>query len=101
MKRRAEKGWKEIGNHKTDHQGLPVQRRNLRLNTDNEKEHDPLFSGQNSAFLLSKAPQWLEPILQPDEPGEKEMRIPDVKVSEIEEECVVQPYRISQSILDP
>jgi len=27
------------------------------LSRDKEKEYDPLFSGQDSAFLLSKVPQ--------------------------------------------
>ena len=46
-------------------------------------------------------PQRLEPILEPEEPSEKEMVIPDVKVGEIEEEGGIQRYRVSQPVLGP
>ena len=75
--------------------------RNLGTRQGQEKRTQSPFSRHTPAFRLGKVPQWLEWKLQPNEPREKEILVPDVKVGEIEEEGGIQRYRVSQSILGP
>ena len=65
------------------------------------KETHPRSREHTSAFHLTKVTRGLERKLEPDQPGEKEIVVPDVKIRDIEEEGGIQRYRLTQSILDP